>query len=329
MIIKFSGNLGDAVYTLCLIRNLGGKHDLVLCDNEIHPLMPYPFLKLAPVITPLIEAQPYVKSLKVGNHPADIDLCAFRHHIDRTKTLLHAQTVEAERILGGTLSRSTTPWLSCGDHSYSYDRIIVARSARYHNPYFPWAEFVNRNLDRILFIGTRAEHHTFSQEFGPVEFYYPKDLLEAAELIKTAGIFVGNQSSPHAVAMGLGVDIIQETSPVVPDCVYHRANVKYVTCRGFQFEGNHYGDQVVKCEDVREDQCPPGQWQYQGERCLSLSDFVEMLHKRDKSVDKLQIRRNIVKANISRVKDYFMPQSEALDHTAWQQAFENAGITPQ
>lgn len=299
---------------------------MVLCENEVHPLIPYPFLKLAPVIKPLIEAQPYISSLKIGNHPADLDICAFRNHIDRTKTLLHAQTIEAERLLGGALSRDDSPWLTCGDHSYTPGRIIIARSHRYHNPYFPWKEFVKDHSDRILFIGNRDEHRSFEEMFGGVEFYKPKDLLEAAEMIKTANIFVGNQSSPHAVAMGLGVDIIQETSPWVPDCIFKRKNVQYVTDKGFIFEGERYGYEVVDPDEVNTMETPPGMWQYKGEKDLGVDGLVDFFYKKDKSVDKKTLRSMIISDNIQRVKGHFMNRNESFDFSPWKQALENAGI---
>lgn len=325
MRIRLSGHLGDACFTMAVVRNLGGMHDLVLCDSEN---VLGAFLPIAPLITPVMELQPYVKSITLSNTAKyDIDTTDFRRRFhNRSSTLLGAQISEVERIMGGSISRDTSPWLSGIDpHSYSYDRIIVARSYRYRNLSFPWKELVKNLGDQMLFVGTRDEHKDFENNFGWVEHFITKDLLEVGQLIAGAKLFIGNQSGPHSIAMGMGVSIVQETSPVVPDCVFKRDNVIYGTDQRFELYGKTYGGPDIDEEKLNLTVGPPGQWQYAGMRCYSLDQLVGLALGQDHSISKKDLRKQIIHANVLRVPGHFTAGGY-VDPTPWKEAFENTGI---
>lgn len=324
MKVKLSGHLGDAIFTLAVIRNMGGKHDLVLTDSEN---VLGAFLPIAPAVVPLMKLQPYVKSVTLSNTAKyDLDTTDFRRLFhNRTHSLLSAQIAEVERVGGTKISHDTSPWISNVEpHSYSYDRIIVARSPRYRNHYFPWKELVQRFGDRMLFVGGREEHRDFQDQFGGVEYYITKDLLEVGQLIAGSGIFIGNQSSPHAVAMGMGVQILQETSPYVPDCIFQRDNVQYVTTGQCSLEGYSFGSKEIDADKVSTYQTPPGMWRYDGEKRHDLDDLTRTVCGRCNIVDFKATRRKIIIANVHRCQDFF--QGVAADTSVWKEAFANAGL---
>jgi hypothetical protein len=58
---------------------------------------------------------------------------------------------------------------------------------------------------RFLFVGHINEHAEFQARFGIKVDYYPvKDMLEMARLIQGSDYFIGNQSMPLSLAIGLG-----------------------------------------------------------------------------------------------------------------------------
>lgn len=151
-------------------------------------------------------------------------------------------------------------------------RAIFARSERFHNPTFDWRKIVNEfpgalfvglpeefeafaaELDvRLPDLPAIEEEHGpgLSQGVGgriipryscepPVECrvrenvsYRPTaTLLELAELIAGSDIFVGNQSCPCWVAMGMGHRLIQETDMWNLNSVVRRDNAEFRSLSG-------------------------------------------------------------------------------------------------
>ena len=64
-----------------------------------------------------------------------------------------------------------------------------------------------------------------SQEVALTEAYKTKGLLEAAQVIAGAKLFVGNQTATHAIAEGLKKPIVLEVWREGPNCIVHRPGV--------------------------------------------------------------------------------------------------------
>lgn len=332
MIIKASGDLGDWIFGLCVARNIAkgcDRVDLMPVDSEFMPNSPL-FMDRFHLVSKLTEAQPYVNEVLHYNGKCDFNLLEFRGRMDRTRTLVHAQIEEARRVKNPSLllyiDDDTSPWLEgIEPHPYSWGRVVIARSHRYRNHMFPWREILDKLGDRLLFIGHREEHRDFESMYGWVEYCPTEDLYDAASLIKGADLFIGNQSSPMACAIGLGAPFVQEVSPIVPDCIYLRANAQYVTDKGFQFEGHQYGPKEIKLHEIRTMETPPGQWQWQGEKRFDLDALVKFFYEQDKSVDKRTLRNKILIANVLRQQGFFNP-TPAMSEAIWAESFQNAGI---
>lgn len=220
-----SGDLGDIIYALPTIRHLGGGKILWHKHEATPKSGPEQWLALAP----LIAAQPYITGIGTRQEGDEVthDFTHFRgrYHPRRTLALSQSQHLGIQRV------DTWTPWLQA-PHPERHGRPVFARSARYQNP--AWSQIwltVARTHENALFVGTAAEHEAFSAAFGPVEYRPTKDFAELANVIAGAGVFVGNQSSPYAVAEGLKVNSIQETHPGQMDCVYPRPNARF--CSGF------------------------------------------------------------------------------------------------
>jgi len=90
------------------------------------------------------------------------------------------------------------------------------------------------------------------------EYAITQDYLELAKLIAGADLFIGNQSSPMALTIGLGVPFIQETCLWTPDCLYPRKDGTYCYDGGIShFEIPPFSPPP----DVDRNALPPGGWQ--------------------------------------------------------------------
>lgn len=86
-------------------------------------------------------------------------------------------------------------------------------------------------LKDSFFLGTDFEHIVFKDAFGFAPTYLKtKDALEAASLIQSAKLFIGNGSLMYWLAVGLGhPDIINELCVDVPTTYYRdRPNIRYI-----------------------------------------------------------------------------------------------------
>jgi hypothetical protein len=116
------------------------------------------------------------------------------------------------------------PWLTVQPSPGFTGRIVINKTHRYPNNLFPWKELVNTFSREMIFVGLESEHRDFCQKYGKVDYHKTMDMLDVAQVIAGSDLFIGNQSSPNAIAEGLKHNSIQEVCLATPDCVFHRAN---------------------------------------------------------------------------------------------------------
>lgn len=226
---KHSGDLGDLWYSLPIIRYMG-KGSIALVHDGLKSTKadgsPSGLtLKMIEMAKPLLEAQPYITKCKVWNNEAvEIDIDIFR------TVNLYGDINLCELILqnsGVPFSTSIEPWLACEKNRVAAR--VFARSPRYHNPNVNYQEIYNAYKTDAVFVGLPHEHQAFQNQIGPISYHPVKNFLEMAEIINGADLFIGNQSSPMAIAIGLGKAFIQEVCPNCPNCMFTRDNAKYLT----------------------------------------------------------------------------------------------------
>lgn len=235
-----AGDLGDIIASLPIARALGGA-DILIGPGYCRESMAGTRFES---IKPLLEAQTYVRSVKwvESTNGATHDLSRFRDGgstaMPYGESLAHIQA----RYLGVKID--TEPWLvsSC---LYRHGDVIFARSGRYHNPCFPWFNFIRKYPDAI-FVGLRSEYEAFMSEFSGagahdlkgfknrIRFEPCGDLLSLATVISGASLFIGNQSCPFWIAIGLGVPVIQETWEPAPNSMIERHNAIYTLTRPYE-----------------------------------------------------------------------------------------------
>lgn len=214
--MRHSGDLGDVISALPILRARGGGN-IVLHDEHNRPPGhgARENLKGAryEAIRPLLEAQYYVSSVEWDDTPRE-DPATFRATPrPRSESLLERQ---ARHV--GQWPLDTSAWLTAPG-AQPHDRVIVARSPRYHSQRgFPWREVAAAYKDKLLFVGLPAEHAAFETEIGrKVEHARTENLLDVARLIAGAGISYFNQSCPAWIAIGLGARMVLEVKPEFPN----------------------------------------------------------------------------------------------------------------
>lgn len=220
-----TGDLGDIIAALPSIRELGGG-DLVLFDETSGWLRKISTRFAA--IAPLLRQQSYIHDVRLAASPVATDY-SFR-------TFRENQYYNPEKLLAasqaahiGLSSINMLPWLEAKPAVQARGRVVINRSARYHNPKFPWSKIVDYYGDRCVFVGLPDEHFTFCVEVRrPIDYVPTATLLDVAEMISGSELFIGNQSSACWIAMGLGHDLIQETWETHPNSIVRRPNAQFV-----------------------------------------------------------------------------------------------------
>lgn len=261
-----SGDLGDAIYAMHIVSALGGGQIFLVSRPVTKAFTP----ERVAALKPLLMAQPYIVDVVDGEplEPVTHDFSTFRqggHPFGNNLVELQARWVE--RRLTTKIPPVTGAWLSVPDVEYN-GRVVVHRSARYQNANFPWKQLAAHYGDRMIAVGFPEEHQALERVTNrKIEFARTNDLLELAQLIAGAALFMGNQSSPLAVAIGLGVPVMQETCQHIPDCVFPAMPIQYVfdgNCTAIPVDGVDEPLEIVREFRPAVDRAcvPPGGWQY-------------------------------------------------------------------
>jgi hypothetical protein len=217
------GDLGDILY-LCpsmkLVAEQTGEPVILYAKDGLRPWDP--ITARIPLIKDLLESQSYIHAVRPHNgEEIDFDATHFRRAglpYGITLAQLQAQWLGLEPDL-------SWPWLSVKPEHRA--PIIIARSPRYQNCFFPWRQLVKEFGAHMQFVGLDHEYVEFCREFGHVARLCTNDLHDVAKAIAGSDLFIGNQSSPYAVCEGLKHDSILEVSLQSVDCCYRRPNARF------------------------------------------------------------------------------------------------------
>lgn len=90
------------------------------------------------------------------------------------------------------------PWITLGSDDRTKDKIVVFRSSRYQNKFVDYS-FLNGHKDKFVFIGLDDEYNEFKKMID-CERIEIKNALEAANLIGSAKLVIGNQTFFYSLA---------------------------------------------------------------------------------------------------------------------------------
>jgi hypothetical protein len=224
------GTFGDTIYSLCLVKLLGGGNMYVkldALDDYAKNVLGWPNAGPASgrltqhdynILAPLLEAQDYIEKVAVWNGETfDYDFSDhWKYHLIKgwqgNQTECYALT-QGLNIHNIDIKRKLLyePWLTpVSPLRVSGKPIVVNRTERYlygrDQQVTGWEEWINNGLgDYAVFLGTEEEHSKF-EDFFKIKIQYQKtnDLLEMARYVQGCEQFIGNQSVALSVAIGLG-----------------------------------------------------------------------------------------------------------------------------
>ena len=216
-----SGNLGDLIYCLPVIKELSKTHkcNLFIKTNEIMPLeyIKHPAKgfyidnRMLNLFLPLMKEQTYFSEVgKYTNQKIDIDFNLFRIlpiNICFNSPRWYFQITGVQVDL-------SIPYMEVKGHEIIKDKIIIHRTFRHRNQFINY-KFL-RNYKDLIFIGTTDEYHDLKNDVPNLEFFECKDFLEMARIIKSAKFFIGNQSIAYPMAEALKVPRLLEAEPLFP-----------------------------------------------------------------------------------------------------------------
>jgi hypothetical protein len=229
---SMSGNLGDLIYSLAVVKKLGGGTFYVKLNNIPNvireynngPVPPEYENKLSDVdfdlLKPLLVHQKYIMSVEKFNkniHLALVNLDEFRGVIHRSVRGNFLKAFYTTHKIPFTDADLIQPWLTV-DNPKRVAKFVIARSPRWRgkSPHAEnvWKELIEKNdISRQgVFVGLPAEHQDFEKTFNLSIPYHPcKDFLELAEVIAGGDAFLGNQTFTYGIAQGLGKPTVLET----------------------------------------------------------------------------------------------------------------------
>jgi hypothetical protein len=335
MKFRTSGDAGDIIHHLPLIEETrGGPHQLFFVDRACTK----PLTSRANLLKGLIERQPYIKEVVCTEETPDYDLAEFRGFHRADISLLEAQRQYMNsRYKTNLQTKGQKPWLTNIDPKSEAD-VIIARSPRYHNHLFPWLKVMNHlrsTKAKVLFIGPSEEHRAFTAQFGPVEHKATKDLLEAAELISGASLFIGNQSSPLAVAEGLKAPRIAEVCLGVCDTIFYDEKAQWCAhgtveipalsgSPSFRIESTIKG--LKEPREVNRGCPPPCGWEWGDmKRRMSLKPFADQMASMDRSKTRKEWEDAILINTMTAYPEYFEEKGKKAMFSNYISAMRKAG----
>ena len=218
-VFSSAGDCGDVIYSLPAVRALGGG------ALRLFPA-PYTSARMTPAtaesLATLLRCQPYVTDIAFAESPEGINLDAWRQ-CNRSDLNVADLVCLA---LGVPPQPRDEPWLTV-PRPRKVARVLLHRSARYHNWAFPWHRVYEKYKPEAAVVGTPDEHRDFCAYLGPLPYVATPTFLDLAEVIAGCELLVGNQSAPMAVALGLGKPLVQEVCLSIPNCFFERRNATY------------------------------------------------------------------------------------------------------
>jgi hypothetical protein len=248
---KHSGTAGDTIYSLDIVRKMGGGNFSIAIGNIENCILQYTGrpADVAPehvgryterdyeLLAPLIERQSYITGVQKwypGDADVDVDLDHFRSFLYRKfeGNIIEAYHKAFNLPWDDTMYNDV--WLEADPIREA--AIVVNRTNRYLDPNSEptWLQMcADADLtNNGIFVGTEQEHQNFVAWTKCNIPYRPvKDFKELADLIAGADLFLGNQSMAYSIAVGLGKETMLEIHKIKPpqysECYFPRASCNY------------------------------------------------------------------------------------------------------
>lgn len=250
---KHSGAAGDLLYSLAIVRQLGGGqfylhlNQMDWIGQHYYGSKPVPYHQGRMTVDDFnylhdfMLAQDYIVSFDTLGPSTEIT-----HNLDRFRPLFVGHPTNYLDIYANAFNLTpeaqaqvnSTPWLRVAQPRPIPGRpIVINRTARWvpPSPGPVWGELRDTLESQAVFVGLATEYESFQQEMGLSIPHCPTATMnDLAEIIAGAETFIGNQSQALALAVGLGVeDIVCEARVDLPlernECWFPRMqNIRYI-----------------------------------------------------------------------------------------------------
>jgi len=200
-----TGKSGDRIYGMPVVRHFG--------KGKVHGVAPHEIS--------FYERQPYIVKATVHRVQKALLLWGYsipgriKHHIKRIRpkeTLVesHFSALDLEVPSIEKLNNHIIPWITA-DKLNTTLPLVINRTFRYRNN-VNWS-FLKKFKGKIFCIGYWKEVKPFIKNYQ-AKWLKAKNLDELATIINSCQVFIGNQSTPLALASGLGKNrAIEECHP--------------------------------------------------------------------------------------------------------------------
>lgn len=222
MRFSHSGDIGDIIYSLPTIKKLGGGNVFLKTKTIDKPFKTKFNENSFKIIKPLLESQDYIKSVNIYNgEKIDYDLDIFRYFSDLSFTNLAEIYTNIFALDKNIINKK---WLNV--KANKKHPVIINKTNRYLNGGEDYNGIIETyGKENCAFVGLESEYRDFIKKHKNIDYIQTNNLLELAQIIKGCSIFVGNQSSPYAIAEGLKKDSILFICSICPNCIFERENV--------------------------------------------------------------------------------------------------------
>ncbi len=240
---KHTGHAGDVIYSIPAMKALANGKNIHLYFELHQPNRDFTKQMIHPngnvmlneksvaMFAPLMQQQPDIQHFGAWNgEPIHYDLTAFRafpfdyrmYSITRWYFLTFAVSADLGK-----------PWLQVVPDKNFADKIVLARSSRYHTPGISYS-FLSQ-YSNLFFVGVPDEYEAMKKEIPNLVYQPVNNFAELASIIAGAKLFIGNQSFPFSLAEALKVRRILEVYHQCPNVVPEGSDA-YDFCYQPQFE---------------------------------------------------------------------------------------------
>jgi hypothetical protein len=220
------GALGDLIHLLYVIdsnyKNTGMKGKLLITPGEFTRDITQTYNDIQNFIT----QQEYILEFKIqspSDTDIDIDLNKWRNTTIFFKTDWISLLTNRYNL---PIPQQVTPWLHIGNlkSNYPYEgTIVVHRSLRRNSSKFPWEFILKQN--RCLFVSCDDNEYNKFKWKELVPFRKAETFDELVYAIYKSKFYIGNQSSPLAIAYGFMKPCLAELSKT--EEIYYKGLTKY------------------------------------------------------------------------------------------------------
>tara|TARA_Y100000034_G_scaffold135112_1_gene205733 strand:- start:6046 stop:6822 length:777 start_codon:yes stop_codon:yes gene_type:complete len=209
-------NIGDFVYSLVMVRHLGGGNFYLSAPQGKYKVEELnPFYKSIPEY---FKTLPYINEAGI--------------HTQRRKRMFHigaysrvARTERHRNLISCFFQAYKLkepdkyhPWLFPTATATEYP-IIWNKTPRYKDSRKVNYRFL-MGRDDVYFVGTQQEFLRIKKNYPKVNHLVVSTFAELVNTINSARVFIGNQSAPLSLAVGLGKNRLLEECKYMPNCTF-------------------------------------------------------------------------------------------------------------